>query len=100
MSEKYKKTCKYLNYVEHLLILVSIVTGGVLISAFASLVCVSLSITCSTVEKNFAITAGIKKYKSIIKKMKKNDDKIVWLGKDKLNTIEVLDSKALIDSCI
>ena len=39
-------------------------------------------------------------YKSIIKKMKKNDDKIVWLGKDKLNTIEVLDSKALIDSCI
>ena len=32
--------------------------------------------------------------------MKKNDDKIVWLGKDKLNTIEVLDSKALIDSCI
>ena len=27
MSEKYKKTCKYLNYVEHLLILVLAVTG-------------------------------------------------------------------------
>ena len=27
MSEKYKKTCKYLNYVEHLLILVSAVPG-------------------------------------------------------------------------
>ena len=26
MSEKYKKTCKYLNYVEHLLILFSTVT--------------------------------------------------------------------------
>ena len=26
MSEKYKKTCKYLNYVKHLLILVSAVT--------------------------------------------------------------------------
>ena len=27
MREKYKKACKYLNYVEHLLILVSTVTG-------------------------------------------------------------------------
>ena len=27
MSEKYKKTCKYSNYVEHLLILASTVTG-------------------------------------------------------------------------
>ena len=29
MCEKYKKICKYLNYVEHLLILVSTVTGCV-----------------------------------------------------------------------
>ena len=36
MSEKYKKTCKYLNYAEHLLILASTVTGCVSISAFAS----------------------------------------------------------------
>ena len=36
MSKKYKKTCKYLNYVEHLFILVSTVTGCVSISAFAS----------------------------------------------------------------
>ena len=36
MSEKYKKTCKYLNYVEHLLILASTVNSCVSISAFAS----------------------------------------------------------------
>ena len=36
MSEKYKKTCKYLNYVEHFFILASTVTGCVSISAFAS----------------------------------------------------------------
>ena len=53
----------------------------------------------AVVIKIFAITAGIKKYKSIIKK-KKNRDKIVLLEKDKLNTIEVLISKALIDSYI
>ena len=44
MSEKYKKTRKYLNYVENLLILVSRVTGCVSISAFASLVCVPVGL--------------------------------------------------------
>ena len=37
MSGKYKKSCKYLKYVEHLLILASVVTGCISISAFASL---------------------------------------------------------------
>ena len=39
-------------------------------------------------------------YKSVIKKIKKKHDKIVLLGKDKLNTTEVLISKSLIDSYI
>ena len=92
MSEKYKKKCKYLNYVEHLLILVSTVTG---------LVCVPVDITSSAAGMNIcAIVAGIKKCKSIIKKKKKKHDKIVLLGKDKLNTIEVLISKSLINSYI
>ena len=101
MSEKCKKTCKYLNYVEHLLILVSTVTGFVLISAFPSLVCVAVGITTSTVGiKICRITAGIKKYKSILKKKKKKHDKTVLFRKIKLNTVEVLISKALIDSHI
>ena len=71
MSEKYQKTCKYLNYVEHLLILVSTVSGYVLISALASLVCVPVNITSSPVGiKACAVTARIKKYKSIKKKRK------------------------------
>ena len=45
----------------------------------------------------WTITAGIKKYKSIIKKKKKKHDKIVFSGKSKLDTIEVVNSKALID---
>ena len=44
-----------------------------------------------------ATTRGIKKYKSIIKNEKKKHDKIVLLAKSKLNIIEVLISKALID---
>ena len=50
--------------------------------------------------KIFAIAAGIKKYKSIIKKNKKKHDKTVLLAKSKLNSIEVLGSKTLIDSNI
>ena len=62
ISEKYKKTCKYLNYVENLLILVSTVTGYASISEFTSLVRVSVGITSSAVGlKICAITAGIKK---------------------------------------
>ena len=101
MSEKSKKTCKYLNYVEQLLILVSTVTGCVSVSAFASLVFVSVGITSSAVViKISAVTAGIKKYKSIIKKKKNKHDKLVLLGKTKLDTNEVLISKSLIDSYI
>ena len=47
-----------------------------------------------------AITAEIKKYKSIIKKKKKKHDKTVLLAKTELNSVEVLISKALIDFCI
>ena len=102
MSEKYKKKCKNLNYVEHLLILISkLLVGFVLIATFASLVCVPVSITSSEVGiKNCEITAGIKKYNSIIKKKKKKRGKMVLLGKDTLNIIKVLISKALTDSHI
>ena len=49
MNEKYKKTCNYLNYVEHLLTLVSTVTGCVSIFAFTSLAAISVGITSSAV---------------------------------------------------
>ena len=81
-----------------MLILVSTVTGCVSISAFTSIVCVPVGIISSAVGIEIcAITAGIKKYKLFIKK---KHNKIVLLGKDKLSTIEVLVSKALVDSYI
>ena len=101
MSKKHKKTCKYLNHVEHWPFLASPVTTCVLISAFASLVCAPIGMTCSAVgKKNCAIPAGIKKYKLIIKKNKKKHNKIALLGKTKLDTVEVLISRVLIDSFI
>ena len=44
---KYKRVCTSVNYIEHLLILASAVTGCVSISAFASLVCTPIEITNS-----------------------------------------------------
>ena len=86
---------------EHLLILTSAVTGCVSISAFSSLVGLPIGTASSAVAlKICAITAGIKKYKSLIKKKRKKHDKIVLLVKTKLKTIQVLISRALIDSYI
>ena len=58
-------------------------------------------ITSSPIElKICTITPGIIKYKAIIKKKKKKPDKIVFFPKYTLNSIEVLISKAFIDSLI
>ena len=60
MGKKRKKVCRVLNYIEHLLIS---------ISAFVSLVWISIGITSSAIRvKFYVITAVIKKYKPINKK--------------------------------
>ena len=88
MSKKYKKVCTTLNDIEHFLILVYTITGCVSISSFAFLVGIPIGIKSSAIAlKICVITAGIKKYKSIFKKIKKKHDKIVLLAKSKLNRI-------------
>ena len=47
-----------------------------------------------------AIIEGIKKYQLIINRHKKKYGKVVFLGKDKLKSIELLISNAIIDSYI
>ena len=101
MSEKYKKVCIFLNYFEHFLVFVSVVSDCVSISALALFVGAPVGIVSSALgTKIYAITARIKMHKLIIKKKKKKQDKIVLLAKSKLNTMEVLISIALIDSYI
>ena len=72
MSNQNKKICTTLNYIEHSLALNFAVTGCISISAFAVLVNIFSGIMISTIGVDiFAITIRIKKYKSIIKKKKK-----------------------------
>ena len=99
MSKKHKKICRVLIYIEYILVLISAVTRCVFIADFASLVGIYVGIASSAIGlKICGITAIIKKYKSTIKK--KKHDKIELLVKSKLNRIEVLISKDLIDSNI
>ena len=59
--KKHKKRCRLLNYIDHLLIVISTITRCVSISAFASLVVIPIGNTSFTIGlKLCAITAGIK----------------------------------------
>ena len=100
-STKQKRICTTLNYIEHFLILASSITGCTSISASSSLIGIPIGIMSPAIGlKICAIAAGIKRYKSIIKRKKKKHDKIALLAKSKLNSIEVLVSKAIVDSVI
>ena len=69
ITKKHKKVCTTLNYIKHFLLLPSTITGCISISAFGSLICIPIGTTSSAIGLEIcAITAGIKKYKSIIRK--------------------------------
>ena len=77
-----KKTCKTLNYIYHLLILLSTFTGCVSISVFILLLG-TIRIKRSAIGlETCAITAGIKNYKSIIDKKNTKHDKNSIFSKD------------------
>ena len=90
-----------MNCHEHFLVFVSAVSGCVSISAFTSVVGIAVGIGSSALGlKICAITAAIEEYLSELWKKRKKHDSIVLLAKTKLNTIEALTFKDLIDSCI
>ena len=82
---------------EDFLILASAFTKRISISAFASFLGISIRITDTAIGiKICAIPAGIKHFKSVIKRKEKKHDKIALLKKSKTNRIEVLIFKASI----
>ena len=98
VGKKHKKDFKVLIYIEHSIIFVSAITGHVSISAFASVIGIPMGIKSTVVGlKTCAVTAGIRKYNSIIKKKRKNNEIIVSLARVKLSAIEALISKDLIN---
>ena len=87
ISNMHKKFCTALNYIENFLILVFAVTGSISISGFASFLGILIEITTYAIAlKICVITAGIKKWKSIIKKKEMKYNQIILLAKTKLNS--------------
>ena len=84
--KKHKNVCTTLNYPEYFLFLASTTNWCISISAFASLVGILIGITSSAIGlKIYKISAGIERYKSIIKITKKKHDKIALLAKNELS---------------
>ena len=71
VSKTHKKVCTTLNSINSVLISASTITGCISVYAFASLFGIPIVITSSAIGlKICEIAAGIKKYKSTIKKKK------------------------------
>ena len=70
--ETKKKVCAILNYIEHFLTLASTVTGSISFSTFAFFLGVPIKITSSVIKLICAISTGLKKYKSILRKRKRS----------------------------
>ena len=95
------KVSTTLIYFQQFFILASTITGCISISAFVSLLDIPIGITSSGVGLKICVSAVvIKKHKSKIKKKKKKHDKTELSANSKLNKIEVLISKSIIDSNI
>ena len=72
MSQKHKKVCATLNYIEYFLMLVFTITGCISICDFSSLLGILIGIMSSVMGlKAYVIDSGIRKYKSITKKNEK-----------------------------
>ena len=95
-----KKLNKYVtafDYIDKILIVLSVTSSAVSIISFRSIIGAPVGIASASLTLIFSLTTGIvKKLLNITKNKKKKHDKILMLAKSKLNTIETLISQALI----
>ena len=96
-----KKLSKYItafDYIDKVLIVSSAKTGEVSVISFTSFVGAPVGIKNVSFTLIFSLATGIvKKILNITRKKKKKHDKMFMLAKSKLNSIETLISRALID---
>ena len=98
MQLKLSKYVAAFDYIDKILIVLSATSGGVCIISSASVVGAPVGIASASFTLIFSLTTGIiKKLLSITRNKKKKHNKILMLAKSKLNSIETLILKALID---
>ena len=88
-SKKLNKYVTIFDYIDKILIILSVTSSGISIISFASAIGVPAGIASACFTLIFSITTGIiKKLLNITRKKKKRHDKILMLAKSKLNNIE------------
>ena len=97
-SKKLNKYVTIFDYIDKILIILSVTSSGISIISFASAIGAPAVIASTCFTLIFSITTEIiKKLLNITRNKKKKHDKILMLAKSKLNSIETLISQALID---
>ena len=97
-SKKLNKNVTIFDYIDKILIILSVTSSGISIISFASAIGALAKVVSASLTLIFSITTGIvKKLLDIIRKKKKRHDKIIMLTKSKRSSIESLISQALND---
>ena len=97
-SKKLSTYVAVFDYIDKILIFLSVTTRGVSICSFTSIEGAPVGIASAGFTLIFSLTTEIvKKLLNIRRNKKKKHDKILMLAKSKLNSIETLISQALID---
>ena len=97
-SKNLNKYVTIFDYIDKILIILSVTSSGISIISFASIIGVPAGIASASFTLTFSTATGIiKKLLNITRKKKKRHDKILMLAKSKLNSIESLISQALND---
>ena len=98
-SKKLNKYVTIFNYINKILIFLSITSSGISIISFTIAIGVPAGIASACFILIFSITTGIiKKLLNITRKKKKRHDKILVLAKSKLNSIESLITQKKVSS--
>ena len=97
-NRKLNKYVTIFDYIDKMLIILSVTSSGMSIISFAGAIGAPTGIASSCFTLIFSITTGIiKKLLNITRNEKKKHDKILMLAESKLNSIESLISQALND---
>ena len=101
MSNKLSKYISFFGYFDKSLIVLSVVSGGVSIASFATVIGAPIGITSASFSLAFSLCTGLlKKLLKATRNKKVKHNKIVMLARSKLNSIESKISEALINNQI
>ena len=101
MGKRFSKYIAFFDYFDKSLIVISIATGSISITSFATVIGAPVGIVSASFSLGFSISTGlIKKLSKTTRSKKKKHNKIVILARSKLNSIESKISEALINNNI